>query len=144
MKENVHNSSPSNLYCSLEDESDLFCVCQACFLISLIIDMREPLFISFFDSTKFHFVRLDSRLWTNAGRAVELIDRHSKRRYLSMLQSMPKPPKMRRRNGATDGRTDGRTDRPSYRGALSHLKMIASNSSFARRRCLMEWKGGYF
>ena len=41
----------------------------------------------------------------------------------AVLRSTPKPPKMRRRNGPTDGRTDGRTDRPSYRGALQHLKI---------------------
>ena len=35
----------------------------------------------------------------------------------AVLQSTPKPPKMRRRNGPTERRTDGRTDRPSYRGA---------------------------
>ena len=41
----------------------------------------------------------------------------------AMLQSTSKPPKMKRRNGPSDGWTDGRTDRPSYRGALLHLKI---------------------
>ena len=41
----------------------------------------------------------------------------------AVLRSTPEPPKMSRRNGPTDGRTDGRTDRPSYRGALLHLKI---------------------
>ena len=43
---------------------------------------------------------------------------------LAVLQSTPKPPKMRRRNGPTERPTDRRKDRPFYRGASQHLKNL--------------------